>query len=224
MTMTEPVLRDPARAFAERLLDAALDEAAFDGWTRATLRRAGEAAGLSEGEQALAAPRGAVDLIDLWFDRAEVAMERALLDAPADARVRARATLAVRARIEAFAAHKEALRRAAITLALPPNVPEALRIGWRAADRAWNAMGDPSTDFNWYTKRAILAGVHAATLTFWLQDDSVDSAPTWAFLDRRIGDVMRFEKTKADVLKLARRLPDPVGLLTRLRYGPQPRP
>jgi ubiquinone biosynthesis protein COQ9 len=217
-------LPDPTRILRDRLLDAALEEAAFDGWTRSTLARAAHAAGLSEGEALLAAPRGAVDLIDAWFDRAETAMVRALRDAPPGTKVRTRATLAVRARLDAMAEHREALRRAAVTLALPPHVPDALRIGWRAADKAWNAMGDTSTDHNWYTKRAILAGVHAATLAFWLQDDSLDSAPTWAFLDRRIGDVMRFEQVKGRIAKLTGGLRGPVGLLARLRYGPAPRP
>jgi ubiquinone biosynthesis protein COQ9 len=214
---------DPARALRDRLLDAALDEAAFTGWNDACLSRAREAAGLSEGEAMLAAPRGSLDVIDAWFDRAERAMERAILDLEAGTKIRARATLAVRARLEAMEAHKESLRRAALFLALPPHVPDAARIGWRAADRAWIAMGDPSTDFNYYTKRMILTGVHATTLAFWLQDDSEGSAATWAFLDRRIENVMGIEKAKARIGALVDKLPDPLGLLTFLRYGRQPR-
>jgi ubiquinone biosynthesis protein COQ9 len=214
---------DPARALRDRLLDAALDEAAFTGWNEACVARARDAAGLSEGEAMLAAPRGAVDLIDAWFDRAERAMERAITDLEPGTKIRTRATLAVRARLEAMGSHKESLRRAALCLALPTNVPDAARIGWRAADRAWKAMGDPSTDFNYYTKRMILTGVHATTLTFWLQDDSEDSAETWAFLDRRIENVMGIEKAKARIGAVLNKLPDPLGVLTLLRYGRQPR-
>jgi ubiquinone biosynthesis protein COQ9 len=215
---------DPAQALRDRLLDAALDEAAFSGWTDSCVVRAREAAGLSEGEAMIAAPRGAIDLIDAWFDRAERAMERAIIDCPPDSKVRVKATLAVRARLDAMAPHKESLRRAALFLAMPINVPDAARIGWRAADRAWKAMGDPSTDFNFYTKRMILTGVHAATLTYWLQDESQDCASTWAFLDRRIENVMGFEKVKARIGGLIDKIPDPLGVLTFLRYGRQPRP
>jgi ubiquinone biosynthesis protein COQ9 len=116
------------------------------------------------------------------------------------------------------------LRRAAIYLAVPNNAPDAVRIGWRAADRAWVAMGDPSTDFNYYTKRTILSGVHLATLAYWLQDESDDNNATWAFLDKQIGGVMQFEKVKAQVNQLVDKIPDPLGILTRLRYGAQPRP
>jgi ubiquinone biosynthesis protein COQ9 len=214
---------DPTKALRDRLLDAALDEAAFSGWNDACVRHAREAAGLSEGEAMLAAPRGALDLVDAWFDRAERAMERAISDCEPGAKIRVRATLAVRARLDAMATHKESLRRAAMFLAMPPNVPDAAAIGWRAADRSWRAMGDPSTDFNFYSKRIILTGVHAATLAFWLQDDSEDSAATWAFLDRRIENVMGIEKAKAKIGGLVAKLPDPLGILTLLRYGRQPK-
>jgi ubiquinone biosynthesis protein COQ9 len=190
---------DPARDLRDRLLDCALEEAAFTGWNDACLSRARLASGLSDGE-------------------------RAIMDCPPETKIRAKATLAVRARLEAMAPHKESLRRAAVFLAMPHNVPDAAQIGWRAADRAWRAMNDPSTDFNYYSKRMILTGVHAATLAFWLQDDSDDSAPTWAFLDRRIENVMGIEKIKARIGAVVEKLPDPLGVLTLLRYGRQPRP
>jgi ubiquinone biosynthesis protein COQ9 len=215
---------DPARALRDRLLDAALDEAAFTGWNDTCVARARTAAGMSDGEALLAAPRGVVDLIDAWFDRAERAMERAIEDCEISTKIRIRATLAVRARLEAMAAHKESLRRATLFLAMPNHVPDGARIGWRGADRAWKAMGDSSTDFNFYTKRMILTGVHTATLAYWLQDDSEDSAATWAFLDRRIENVMGIEKVKARINGLVDKIPDPLGVLTLLRYGRQPRP
>jgi ubiquinone biosynthesis protein COQ9 len=55
----------------------------------------------------------------------------------------------------------------------------------------WYAAGDTATDFNYYTKRALLAGVYSATVLYWLDDKSEDFAKTWTFLDRRIADVMR---------------------------------
>ena len=67
--------------------------------------------------------------------------------------------------------------------------------------RSGPRSGDSSDDFNWYTKRATLTGVYSATVLYWLGDESTDSANTWAFLDRRIGDVMQIEKAKAEVKK-----------------------
>lgn len=216
-------MSDTVTDLKDRLLDSALEEAVFGGWTRSTLHRAASAAGLDEGELLLAAPGGVGDLLDHWAVRVDGAVRRALVGAP-DLKVRQKATLAVRTRIEAHAPDKEALRRALVTLALPGQGALAAKIAWRAADVAWGAMGDTATDFNWYTKRTILMGVQAATLAYWMQDASDGSVATLAFLDRRIENVMQFEKAKARVRAVTDRLPDPVAILTRLRYGPQPRP
>ena len=74
-----------------------------------------------------------------------------------------------------------------------------------AVDAIWYAAGDTSSDFNFYTKRATLAGVFSSTLFYWLNDRSEGDAATWAFLDRRIDDVMRFEKFKGQFAKKAAR-------------------
>lgn len=214
---------DPVSALRDRLLDAALDEAPFLGWTRSGLARAALAAGLTPGEAMLAAPGGPGDLIDHWAARVDAAVARAIADAEG-LKIRQKAALAVRTRVLAYAPHKEALRRALVALALPVHGTLAARLGWRAADTAWRAMGDTATDFNWYTKRTILMAVQGSSLAYWMQDSSDDHAPTFGFIDRRIENVMQFEKVKAQVQKAAAGLPDPVALLTRLRYGPQPRP
>ena len=63
----------------------------------------------------------------------------------------------------------------------------------------WRAVGDTSTDFNFYTKRGILAGVYSATLLRWFTDQSADESETSKFLADRIENVMTFEKVKAQV-------------------------
>src|SRR5262249_29964062 len=93
----------------------------------------------------------------------------------------------------------ESVRRGLAMLALPFNGTLGLRLLYRAVDAIWYGVGDTSTDFNFYTKRATLAGVFSSTLLYWLNDRSEGNDATWSFLDRRIDDVMRFEKWKADV-------------------------
>jgi ubiquinone biosynthesis protein COQ9 len=215
----------PYAAWRDRLLDGALPHAAFEGWNQRTVALAARDAGLSPGEVEQALPRGAPDLIDALADRADQAMLERLSETDLTVlKVREKVALAVRSRLESLAGQQEAVRRAALALALPQNAPDAARIGWRTADRIWRALGDPSTDLNWYTKRGILAGVHAATLAVWLQDDDPAHADTWAFLDRRIAGIMQFEKAKASVRTLASKLPRATDLLARLRYGLTPRP
>ena len=85
--------------------------------------------------------------------------------------------------------HKEAVRRAVAVLALPRHAGSAAACTARTVDAIWHAAGDRSADFSWYTKRAILAAVYAATLLFWLRDSSEDDAATLAFLDRRMAGI-----------------------------------
>jgi ubiquinone biosynthesis protein COQ9 len=133
-------------------------------------------------------------------------------------KVRERIRTAVLTRLDQAEPHREAVRRAAAILAQPQNAARAARTLWRTVDAIWRACGDTSTDYNFYTKRAILAGVYSVTLLVWLSDESEGRATTHAFLDRRIAGIMSFEKTKARVLGLGEGWPSLVRFLGRLRY------
>ncbi|MDB5690906.1 MAG: rpsU-divergently transcribed protein [Sphingomonas bacterium] len=194
-------------------------EAAFDGWTDAALESAARALGVPEDRPRLAFPGGAIDMIDAWFGAIDLEMVAALPpERIAAMKIRERIRAMVLVRIEAIGPHREALRGALAVLALPRNAAQALRLGWRAADRMWRLAGDTATDFNHYTKRATLAALYGATLLAWMDDDSEDWAETRAFLDRRIDGVMRFEKLKARFRGDPERRFSPVRLLGRLRY------
>ena len=117
----------------------------------------------------------------------------------ANLKIRDRIKAAVRIRLERHAGDREAARRALALLSLPFNAPLAMRLLYRTVDAMWYAAGDTSTDFNFYTKRATLAGVYSSTLLYWLNDRSPGCEATWAFLDRRIDDVMKIEKLKSQV-------------------------
>ena len=114
--------------------------------------------------------------------------------------------------------HKEALRRALATLAMPQNAATGAKLAWRSADRIWRLAGDTATDYNHYTKRAMLIGVYASTSLIFLDDDSDDLAATRAFLDRRIGNVMQVEKAKAALTGRGSHRPSLSRFLGRLRY------
>ncbi len=183
----------------ETLLDAALMHVPFDGWSEATFRAAASDAGIELHDARVVCPRGALDLAVAFHKRGDAVMLAQLQGAPLDTmKVREKVTFAVRARLEAIE-DKEAVRRGSALFALPIHAAEGAQLIWSTADAIWDALGDPSDDINWYTKRATLAGVYGSTVLYWLGDDSPDQAATWAFLDRRIEDVMRIEKVKAQV-------------------------
>jgi ubiquinone biosynthesis protein COQ9 len=212
----EDMTLDELRVALAPLLPA---EAAFDGWSPVALARAAEALGIPADRAALVFPKGAVDMIDAWFAGVDGAMCQALPPAALAAmKMRERIRALVWARIAAMAPAREALRRALAILAHPQNAPRAARLAWRAADAIWRLAGDSATDFNHYSKRAILVGVYGVTLLAWLNDDTEGFGDTAGFLDRRIDDVMRFEKAKARLMPAPGGRFSLVRLLGRLRY------
>ncbi|KPF58446.1 hypothetical protein IP88_16510 [alpha proteobacterium AAP81b] len=206
----------PLADLRPHLVAAMLPNVPFDGWTAAARDTAADDAGIDRDIAALALP-DALAMIQAYIARADAQMAEALA-AAAFPKVRDRIRGAIWLRLEAAAGDREAIRRALAILALPQNAGIAARTLWGTADAMWRAAGDTATDFNHYSKRAILAAVYSATLLYWLDDDSDDFSATAAFLDRRIGDVMQIEKAKAGVRKFTANLPDPARFLGRLRY------
>ncbi len=207
---------------AERrdILARALRLAPFEGWTSVMLRRAAAQAQVDKSVLAAAFPGGVRDLLQLWSEMLDAEMAAAMKgDAFAEKRIRDKVASAIRARIDAIGpANKEAARRAAAMLALPLYAGLSTRLVWRTVDTVWRGLGDVSTDFNFYSKRAILAGVWTTTLARWLADDSENAAATDTFLKARIDNVMQIEKIKAQANKLALDPKGPIRLLARLRY------
>lgn len=189
----------PADPTLDQLLDAALPHVAFDGWSQATFDAAVRATDIAPAHARTICPRGAVDLAIAYHRRGDAAMVAALSDAELqDMRFRDRVAHAVRLRLQVID-DKEAVRRATTLFALPHMAADGAKLIWGTADAIWTALGDTAQDVNWYTKRLTLSGVYSATVLFWLGDDSVGTQATAAFIDRRIDNVMRFEKLKADV-------------------------
>jgi ubiquinone biosynthesis protein COQ9 len=173
--------------------------AAFDGWGEKAVENAAIALGVDPSVAALVFASKTA-MIDAWFSAVDEAMHTELLpETLASMKIRARITALVEARLAYVAPNREALRRALAILAMPQNIRLAGQLGWRAADVMWRAAGDTATDYNHYSKRAILGSVYAATLAVFIDDESDDHADTRAFLARRIEGIMRFEKAKAQL-------------------------
>jgi ubiquinone biosynthesis protein COQ9 len=207
---------DELRAALAPLVPA---HAAFDGWSDEALAMAAAELGVPAERARLAFPGGQVQMIDGWFDATDKAMLVAFPpERIAGMKIRERIRELVLFRLEAMRPHREALRRALAILSLPQNLPQGARLAWRSADRMWRLAGDTATDLNHYSKRALLVGVYGSTSLVFLDDESADLADTRAFLNRRIDDVMRFEKFKASWRGTGERLPSLSRFLGRLRY------
>ncbi|MGC1410705.1 MAG: COQ9 family protein [Acetobacteraceae bacterium] len=183
----------PPERSAERdaAIAAMLPHVPFDGWTRRSLRMGLADIGASPDDAELLFPGGTADMIEAFCDWADRRMEAAAVTLDPALRLHQRVRAVVALRLEQNRLHKEAIRRALALLALPRNARLAAACTARTVDAIWHAAGDQSADFSWYTKRAILAAVYAATVLFWLRDAGEDDAATLGFLDRRLAGIGR---------------------------------
>ena len=197
VSLPEDPTLDEVRAFLAGGLAA---QAAFDGWNEKAVLAAAELAGVDPDLARLAFNDGPVDMIDAWFQAVDEQMAAKYSAEDLGAmKIRERIKALVEARLEALEPDREGLRRALAILAAPPHLRKAAKMGWRAADKMWRLAGDTATDYNHYTKRTLLSGVYGSTISVFLDDESDDYSETRAFLDRRIENVMQFEKVKAKV-------------------------
>jgi ubiquinone biosynthesis protein COQ9 len=191
------------RARKDSVLLAMLPHVPFDGWTRAGMRAAAERAGIDLVELPLLFPGGPRDIaawFSHWADRQTVeALKRRRIGA---LKIRQRIAAGVLTRLSILTPHREAVRRSLSLFASPLNLPRGAKLLYDTVDTIWHAAGDRSTDFNFYTKRGLLAGVYAATTLYWLDDRSEGAEATAAFLDRRLAEVLAIPKLRARVERL----------------------
>jgi ubiquinone biosynthesis protein COQ9 len=210
----------PLERLRRELALAVGENAVFDGWTRAAVDSAARQLGLDPVRARLAMPKTQAGMIDTYIQEVDRALAAYFTPKRlAGMKIRQKVRSLVWRRLEIMGPSREAIRRALAILAMPQNLPLAVRTSWQTADLMWRIAGDTSTDFNHYTKRMTLGAVYGSTLLVWLDDQSEGWSDTAAFLDRRIDDVMRFEKFKAqwrgsEHLSLSR-------FLGRLRYPPR---
>ena len=211
----------PLEMLRRELALAVGENAVFDGWARAAVDSAAGQLGINPVQARLAMPKTQAGMIDTYIQEVDRALEAWFTPKrTAKMKIREKIRSLIWRRLEIMGPAREAVRRALAIFALPQNLPLALRAGWRSADLMWRIAGDTSTDFNHYTKRMTLVAVYGSTLLVWLDDQSEGWADTAAFLDRRIDDVMRFEKFKAEWRGSSEHI-SPSRFLGRLRYPPR---
>jgi ubiquinone biosynthesis protein COQ9 len=193
--------------------------AGFDGWSEAAVHSAADEVGVDRDVAKLAFKDNAIDMIDAWIDSIDLELAHRLPSEKLGAmKIRDRITALLATRLEIMAPDRESLRRAMAIMAMPQNLVRSAKIGWRSADRMWRLAGDTASDFNHYTKRMTLSAVYASTLSVFVNDDSDNFADARAFLDRRIDNVMQFEKVKFQAKQRQEYVPSLSRFIGRLRY------
>ncbi|MBI3503395.1 MAG: COQ9 family protein [Proteobacteria bacterium] len=204
----------------DRIVEAALPHVPFDGWSQPVLARAAEEAGYPPATALRVFPGGPLDALGHWCAMADRDMVAACETDPefAALKIRQKIAQAIRVRLAPLAPHREAVRRGLALMAMPSGLALSMRTLWATVDSLWHLAGDRATDFNYYSKRGLAAGVYSSTLLFWLEDKSPGQADTWEFLDLRIANVMAVPKAMAGVKARIGKLPNPfAGLMGKFR-------
>jgi len=202
------------------ILQAMLPIVVFDGWNQKSLRASIKSINLPEGSEELYFPEGALEVIRFWHDQMNEFVKSNLESLnKSEMKIREQVTAGVLSALESIGSNEEAMRRAIIRLSLPDAAVQGPTYLWSLADSIWRAIGDRSTDYNYYTKRTILAGVLGSTITVWISDSDQNKVKTKLFLDARISNVMSFEKSKFKIVEKINNIPNFAEILGRLRYG-----
>lgn len=201
----------------DQLIEASLQDVVFEGWTKAALKRAGKASGMSDDELEVALNAGVSAIVMQFFERSIDLMVETYEASEEPKKIREKVAFALKAWVTHIEP-REAYRRAIHAMLLPGRAHQLTKLHWRVADTIWRLLKDPSTDYNWYTKRLVLSTVIGRLLHKIMRNG--DDFDLDAYIDARINDVMQFEKVKGRVLKASEKLPDVTHMLAKLRYGP----
>lgn len=202
----------------DKVVLAALTHVPFDGWSKDALVRGAADVDMLPADIDILFPGGSRSAVCHWLLLADRLMLEDVAGTDLSSlRIRDKITLLVRTRLERWTPHREAVRRALALSVLPGYAEDGLQSGYATVDAMWRVAGDKATDYNFYTKRGLLAAVYTSTLLVWLDDRSEGCCESWAFLDRRIADVMKVPKYQARIKDVLSRLPNPIDALKRKR-------
>ena len=209
----------------QAILRAMLVHVPFDGWGAAAMVAAAADLGMAEDEVLGLFPRGAVDAIDGFVAMSDDDMARdfAALASPPEG-VTATIKTLVMIKLAGAEAHRQAVAEALKMLRRPHYAGLGMRVLYRTVDRMWRLAGDRSVDWNFYSKRAILAGVYSTTLAYWLARPCASHEDIEKFLTHRLREAMLVPKMTAPARKAMGRGMRMVGRMFQRFQPPWTRP
>lgn len=181
----------------EKILYAFLKQVVHHGWCEKALLEAAKALGQDEMMAYALFPQKELEALNVWARDTSDEMMRKLKKLDLEAmKVRMRIFWAVRVYLTLLEGHKKAASKAFLFLCHPRHATQVPPLLYEITHNMWCAAGDTSTDYNFYTKRLLLAGVFSTTFLYWLQDTSPENHETWKFLEKRIENVLLLQKVK----------------------------
>lgn len=179
----------------EKIIEDALDEIVFQGWDFKVILEACQNSGYEKDYARILFPQGIEQVLDCYLCMMDHKMLSEIEQLPLDGLpIREKITQMVATRIALLSSKRSLAIQTMTTLSMPIYAKLSSKALFRSADHMWRAIGDQSTDHNYYSKRMLLSMVYASTLLYWVNDDSEQQKDTYEFLKRRIQNVMSFGK------------------------------
>ncbi len=191
---------DSRNELKKKILERALIHVPFEGWSQDLLERAASEIGVDPSYSWRLFPLAPLEAVSYWSHLLDQEM-RVNLPSSEGFRVRERVALGVKTRLALLIPYREAARKTAVYLAFPSHLSQASQLLYQTVNEIWYYAGDTSTDYNFYTKRALLSWVYSSTFLYWLQDNSEEFHKTWNFLDRRIDEVLSLPKIPQKIIQ-----------------------
>jgi AcrR family transcriptional regulator len=178
----------------DRIVDAALDEAAETGWRELTLAGVADRAGMDLGALLLLAPTK-FRLLSAFLDRIDRATLGGVKSPDARDKVRDRLFEIIMRRFDALNAHREGAKAMISGLLYDPLMAVCIGMRFRRSVAAMLAGAGVRADGLIGRLRVKgLAAVSLAGLRAWMRDDTEDMAKTMAAVDRALAQAERLSR------------------------------
>ena len=180
----------PYRENERTILSAALTHVPNHGFTQEALTLGAKDAGYLDISSNLF-PKGAFELVKYHLVSQRLGLKDRIqfTDEKMGVGRRVRSLILERLRANVDAGVMPRWQEALALMSLAENIPASLRELGLLSDEMWFLAGDTAVDTSWYTKRASLSGVYAATEVYQTTDQSTDFRDTEEFLDRRLEEL-----------------------------------
>jgi ubiquinone biosynthesis protein COQ9 len=176
----------------KQLFDEIIKNVPFDGWSKEALRNASAALSLEPDYAEHLFADGIIEVVQMLITELDKEMlTRYHAKDRSEFGITKKVKEALKIRFQIMAERKLLFHQTIMYLTLPWNTPKAIKFAWNTADLIWHdVVGDNSLDFNYYSKRSLLSGVYAASLLYFISDNSIKHEDTFDFIDRKINDVV----------------------------------
>ncbi len=181
----------------------------FEGWNASTLERASRELGFPKGYSDILYPAGFREFSKEFADICNKEAIKKAKDAGLNGMKTAqKAEELIYQKVRIYHTKlrtKEAFKKLISYSIFPNSAVTTVRNIFSFSSEAWYEMGDTSTDFSYYTRRASFSAIYSKAALYSLDDDSLNLEKTRNYIKKSIDGLMKFHKLKNNLTQLFRK-------------------